>query len=145
MEEKLTPRHSVEEILSVHGVRLTAIRILVYKTMENFKDTFSLADLEDALETVDRSTIFRVIRTFDEHQLLHEIQDGSGRAKYCLCHGTHAQGDIQSLHCHFYCTKCHKTFCLTDAHIPLVSLPKGFEADSAEYIIKGLCPECAQK
>lgn len=145
MEERTENRHSVEEILTVHGVRLTAMRMLVYRTMESFENTFSLGDLEDRLDTVDKSTIFRVIRTFDEHHLLHEIEDGSGSKKYCLCHHTHHQGHVEELHCHFYCTECHRTFCLTDAHIPLVSIPAGFVTETAEYIIKGHCPDCASK
>ena len=146
MEKKeASSKHSVEEILTVHGVRLTANRIMVYKTMETFDNTFSLADLETAMDSLDKSTIFRVIKTFDEHHLLHDIEDGSGSKKYCLCHSTHHQGHIEELHCHFYCNECHKTFCLTDAHIPLVSIPDGFVTDTAEYVIKGLCPDCARK
>lgn len=137
-------RHSAEEILTVHGVRLTAMRLFVYRTMETFENTFSLADLEEKLDTVDKSTIFRIIRTFDEHHLLHDIEDGSGSKKYCLCHSSH-HDSIEELHCHFYCNRCQRTFCLNDAHIPLVSIPEGFVTETAEYVIKGLCPECSRR
>ena len=34
------------EILDLHGVRPTAIRLMIYKSMLGFTDTFSLSDLE---------------------------------------------------------------------------------------------------
>ena len=43
-----------DEILNRHGIRPTSVRILIYKTMNRFHDTFSMADLEEALDSVDK-------------------------------------------------------------------------------------------
>ncbi len=48
-----------DEILNRHNIRPTALRNLVYRTIEKLQDTFSMADLEEMLETVDKSSIFR--------------------------------------------------------------------------------------
>lgn len=132
------------DILSRHGVRPTAVRILVYKALQGLHDTFSMGDLETALESVDRSTLFRTLTLFAAHHLVHEIDDGSGSTKYCLCHNDHVCS-AEELHCHFYCESCHKTFCLDHTHIPVVRYPEGFELRQVNYLLKGLCPECRRK
>ena len=112
--------------------------------MLGFTDTFSLSDLEEVLDTVDKSTIFRTLEVFAEHHVIHETEDGSGARKYCVCHSGHVCGP-EEMHCHFYCESCHKTFCLDHTHIPPVKVPEGYELHEVEYLLKGLCPECRKK
>ncbi len=133
-----------EEILSRHGIRPTALRLLVYRNMAKFQDTFSMSDLEDMFETIDKSTLFRTVTLFAKHHLVHEIVDGSKSTKYCLIHKEHFSG-LNDLHCHFYCEVCHKTFCLDHINIPAVRYPEGFELHQIDYLMKGVCPECAKK
>ncbi|MBP3765373.1 MAG: transcriptional repressor [Bacteroidaceae bacterium] len=133
---------SDEQTLLNAGIRLTAVRLMVWQQIRHaFTDAFSLADLEAALSTVDRSTLFRTLTLFTESHLLHEIDDGSGAQKYCVCHlddTRQCQG-----HVHLTCRICHRTYCLTNVSIPQVALPKGFEPEETEYVVKGLCPRCA--
>ncbi|MCD7709840.1 MAG: transcriptional repressor [Porphyromonadaceae bacterium] len=140
--DKLSQDDSTD-ILLHHGIRPTAVRILMYKEMQKFRDTFSMTDLEDSLESVDKSTIFRTLTLFARYHLVHEIEDGSGSKKYCLCHSLVCS--LDELHCHFYCESCHKTFCLDHTHIPIVRYPQGFELQKIDYLLRGLCPVCRQK
>lgn len=133
-----------EEVLQHHGIRPTAVRILVLEAMEQFSDTFSLADLETVADTLDKSSIFRTLVLFTQHHLLHVIEDGSGATKYCLCHNDHAC-HIDELHCHFHCLECGRTYCLDQTHIPAIVCPEGFEVCEINYLIKGRCPECKAK
>lgn len=133
-----------DEILNRHGIRPTSVRILIYKTMNRFHDTFSMADLEEVLDSVDKSTLFRTLALFAEHHLVHRLEDGSGSTKYCICRNDHICG-IEELHCHFYCEACHKTFCLDHTHIPAVRYPAGFEVRQIDYLLKGLCASCRAK
>lgn len=135
-------QQAIESILERHGVRPTAVRILIYRAAAARANTFSLTDLEDELLTVDRSTIFRTLTLFAEHHLLHETEDGSGSKKYCVCTNSHTC-EIGERHVHFYCERCRTTYCLDHTFIPAVSLPEGFETSDAEYVIKGLCPTCS--
>lgn len=48
-------------------------------------------------------------------------------------------------HIHFYCEGCHRTICLRNILLPNVVLPEGFRPLSANFIIRGICPECAKK
>lgn len=127
-----------------HQVRPTAVRILIWHTIEQFDFVFSLSDLEDVLPTVDKSTLFRTLTVFCEHQMLHQIPDGSGMHKYCICS---SYDDIHSScnHVHLKCNVCNKTFCLKHEQIPLVSVPQGFEIKHITYIIEGICPHCGHK
>ena len=134
---------SDEQTLDNAGVRVTAVRLLViHQIRQHFHDTFSLSDLETALPTVDRSTLFRTLTTLRDAHLLHETDDGSGAQKYCLCQCAdtkHHHG-----HVHLTCRRCHRTFCLTSLEIPSVPMPEGFEVEETEYIVKGVCKECRE-
>lgn len=135
---------SDEQILEEAGIRVTAVRLLVWREIRrSLTGAFSLSDLEDALPTVDKSTLFRTLTLLREAHLLHDIDDGSGSHKFCVCHHD------DTLHCtghvHLNCRICHRTFCLADVRIPQVGLPAGFIPEEAEYIVKGICPDCAKR
>ena len=131
-----------ENFLSEHGIRPTAVRILVWDMVARNHETFTLADMERSMPHMDRSSIFRALRLFAEHHLLHEVNDASGVKKYCVCRCT----DHHHInHIHFSCIKCGKTFCLEEYSIPLVNLPENFIINDAEYIISGVCPKCNKK
>lgn len=135
---------SDEQSLMNAGVHVTAIRLMVWHEIRHqLADAFSLSDLERLLPTVDRSTLFRTLTCLREAHLLHDIDDGSGSQKYCVCHvddTRHCTG-----HVHLTCKACHRTFCLTDVSIPGVALPAGFLVDEAEYIVKGICAQCEKR
>ena len=129
------------EHLQEHGIKPTAVRILVWKECSSFHKAFSLQDMEERLPQMDRSSIFRALRLFTEHHLLHEIDDGTGFQKYCVCR---CVDDHHLNHIHFSCRKCGRTYCLEEYAIPLVSLPEGYQMEDAEYVVKGLCPSCKE-
>ena len=122
-----------------HGVKPTAVRILVWEQAARQQETFTLSDMEGWMPHMDRSSIFRALRLFTEHQLLHEIDDGTGQQKYCVCR---CESSHHLNHVHFACTRCGRTYCLEDHTIPLVTLPEGFETHEVEYIVKGHCHKC---
>lgn len=132
------------ELLTHRGIQPTAIRILVLQAMMKADRTVSLLDLENILDTVDKSSIFRTITLFLSHHLAHSIDDGTGSLKYAVC-GETCSCDVEDLHTHFHCEKCNKTFCLKNIPTPVVTMPKGFTLNSINYVLKGLCPDCAEK
>ena len=133
-----------EQSLTDAGIRVTAVRSLIWRTISTkTSGVFSLADTEDLLPTIDRSTLFRALSLFAEKHLLHEIDDGSGTQKYCICHCSdkeHHHG-----HIHISCVVCHETFCINEVEIPSVPIPEGWNVEEAEYVIKGVCPKCRGK
>ena len=131
----------VDKILSEAGITPTPVRLMVYKCLANSKTPMSLSDLEDELESIDKSTISRTLSTFKNSHLLHSFNDGSGSVKYEICyssdHGTH-----NDMHVHFHCEKCGETICLPDVSVPHVDLPHNYVSHEVSYLIKGLCPKC---
>ena len=133
---------SDEQSLDNAGVRVTAVRLLIWRHVRHhFTGAFSLADLEAALPTVDRSTLFRTLTVLTDAHLLHEIDDGTGSQKYCVCHHDDTRHCLG--HVHLTCRMCHRTFCLPNVRIPQVILPLGFQPEETEYVVKGVCAECA--
>lgn len=132
---------SLEELLEHHGVKPTANRLLVARALQESRRPLSLMELEEKLETVDKSAVFRTLVTFRDAHLVHML-DGDP-VRYELCHSHHEDLD-DDLHVHFYCLKCHKTYCLDDTPIPPVKAPEGYAVQEANYLLKGLCPECAE-
>jgi len=131
------------ERLEARGIKPTAIRLLVFRAMLAFPQAFNLADLEDTLDTVDKSTLFRTISLFHEKLLIHSIDDGSGSIKYSVC-SSRCTCSLNDLHVHFACNRCEKTFCLENISIPEVQLPAGFLLQSVNFVLKGLCTHCSK-
>lgn len=132
------------EILERKGVRVTSIRILVMEALTAASRPMSLSDLETVLDTVDKSSIFRSLEAFEKHHAVHSIDDGTGSVKYEVCEGED-ECTVSDMHAHFYCEKCHKTYCLKEISAPVVDLPEGFEMNSVNYIVKGICRECGRR
>ena len=128
-------------LLEEHGIKPTANRIVVAKALSSSMNPQSLAELERKIVTIDKSNVFRALTLFKEHHLVHTIEGGSDGTKYELCHShSHEHDDDQ--HPHFFCEVCQQTYCLEGMKMPALELPEEFEAHTANYIIKGVCPHC---
>lgn len=124
-----------------HGVKPTAVRLMILRAMYRGGEMVSMSDLGRILLTVDKSTISRTLSLFLLHKLVHAVDDGSGSLKYNVGGGDD-NGAPEEEHTHFYCEKCHRTFCLEQINVPLVELPEGFRLTGINYVLKGVCPEC---
>lgn len=118
------------------------MRLVVLDHLRKQSSAISLTDLEVGLQQSDRVTVYRTIKTFEEHGLVHRIENGSGTTKFALCADACGTEAHQDLHVHFYCTRCRETICLPKVNIPDVKLPDGFTPAESELIIKGICPGC---
>lgn len=131
-----------EKRLERKGIRSTAMRLLIFKKLKEARAALSLGELEAHLETSERSTLYRTMKTFEEAGIVHQIEDGTGIPKYALCEeGCNCEIE-KDLHLHFHCTNCKETVCLTDQKIPQISLPEGYKAEDVNVIIKGICEKC---
>ena len=131
-----------EALLIAHDIKPTANRIVVAKTLAALQRPMSLSELEYKILSIDKSGVFRALTLFREHHLVHVIEDGGDGVRYELCHSHDGHAEDDDQHVHFYCERCHRTFCLPDTPIPAVDLPAGYRLSSINYMAKGLCPEC---
>ena len=87
---------------------------------------------------MDRVTIYRILKSFEEDGLIHKIVDENSKSHYALCqectsHHVHN-------HMHFQCTNCEKVECLDyDLEVPM---PNGYQLKSMQLIASGLCKDC---
>ena len=116
--------------LESKGIRPTANRILVMKTLMGEQNPQSLSNLERKMVSMDKSSIFRTLTLFLEHDVVHAFEDGRGVLCYELCEEKGAC-DHHDGHIHFYCESCQRSFCMEDIHIPSFELPE--------------CPDCRKK
>ena len=130
--------------LESKGIRPTANRILVMKTLMGEQNPQSLSNLERKMVSMDKSSIFRTLTLFLEHDGVHAFEDGRGVLCYELCEEKGAC-DHHDGHIHFYCESCQRSFCMEDIHIPSFELPEGFYPHSISFVIKGECPDCRKK
>ena len=131
----------MEHLLEEHGVKVTPNRLLVARALASAGRPLSLMELEAQLETIDKSAIFRTLGAFKDAHLVHVLEDSGEGVRYELCHSHHDDHD-DDVHVHFYCAKCHRTYCLEDTPVPPVRVPEGYEVESVSYLLKGVCPEC---
>ncbi len=134
----------IESVLIKHQIRPTAIRLLMYNFLQEKKVAVTLNDIESGFDKSERTTLYRTIKTFEKKGLVHQIDDGTGVAKYALDDSTSSSSNMQDLHLHFHCNKCHETVCLTDHKIPHISLPKGYISKDMNLVIKGVCDKCSE-
>ena len=130
--------------LESKGIRPTANRILVMKALMGEQNPQSLSNLERKMVSMDKSSIFRTLTLFLEHDVVHAFEDGRGVLCYELCEEKGAC-DHHDGHIHFYCESCQRYFCMEDIHIPSFELPEGFYPHSISFVIKGECPDCRKK
>ena len=130
--------------LESKGIRPTANRILVMKTLMGEQNPQSLSNLERKMVSMDKSSIFRTLTLFLEHDVVHAFEDGRGVLCYELCEEKGAC-DHHDGHIHFYCESFQRSFCMEDIHIPSFELPEGFYPHSISFVIKGECPDCRKK
>lgn len=76
---------TTEQHLEKRKIKPTAMRIVVLDFLMKNNRTVSLKDLEASLELTDRATLFRTLKTFEDHKIVHSIEDGTGSVKYALC------------------------------------------------------------
>lgn len=131
------------ELMVRHGVKPTANRIVIARALSGADRPMSMSEIEDVVETIDKSNVFRTLHAFREAHLVHVLEDTGDGVRYELCHSHHDDED-DDVHVHFYCERCHRTFCLEDTPVPPVSVPQGYQAGTVSYLIKGICPDCGR-
>ncbi|MFI2742168.1 Fur family transcriptional regulator [Zhouia sp. PK063] len=129
----------ISNILEVHHIRPTAMRILALHFLKQQHAAISLSDIENGFEKSDRTTLYRTLKTFEDKGLVHQIDDGSGIPKYAINKPKKSANDV---HLHFHCTKCGETLCLTEHQLSKINLPENFIPEEFNLVVKGLCSKC---
>jgi Fur family ferric uptake transcriptional regulator len=132
-----------EQRLQSRNIQPTAMRIRILNFMVENKSATGLSDLEKKFTHADRTTLYRTLKTFLEHGLVHQINDASGTTKYALCSEKCTCSYPNDVHVHFYCSSCEQTFCFPHLGIPHYDLPENFNPSHGNFVITGRCSSCS--
>lgn len=137
---------TIETKLEKHGLAKTSQRIEVLRVFMSHPAAISHNNLEKELgKRFDRTTIYRILNTFQEKGLIHKIISPSGEACYALCSSHCNSHNHKDTHVHFSCNNCGNIYCLNETETPQLKLPKGFEFSSFNFMAEGLCKSCRLK
>ena len=136
---------TIEQLLESKDIRVTAMRLLIYKFLSEKQVALTLRGIENAFEKADRTTLYRTIKTFEEKGIVHQIDDGTGITKYALCVQDCNCNIKSDLHLHFHCNNCNETVCLTEHKIPQIKVPEGFISENINLVVKGICDKCSSR
>lgn len=129
-------------LLEKHQLKKTNARLQVLEIIAHKKSAVSQPELEQELkDAVDRVTLYRILKTFEEKGILHKVLDQHGTANYALCAGCD-EGHHHDQHLHFNCTQCNQVYCMDDIQFPAIKLPKGFSISAVMYTVLGTCNKC---
>ena len=130
-------------LLSHSNLRKTPVRLQVLELLlRKHEEALSSHQLESGLPEVDRITLYRTLRTFEQKGIIHQAFDGTANAKYALCNEACTEHHHVDRHAHFHCSFCGKTVCLDESPQPDVVVPGGFIVQSSHLILRGSCPDC---
>ncbi len=132
-----------EHLLKSHRLRRTDTRLDVLDLFLKKDTALAQRDIEETLGAIDRITLYRTLRTFEEKGLIHRAIDGSEKLRFALCsHECNPDEGHFDEHAHFHCLVCESTFCLDQVSTPSVKVPKGYRIESSHLVLKGTCEKC---
>lgn len=136
-------QEETDALLKQANLKLTPTRRLILKVFKKFPFALSYNDIDaDIKESLDKVTIYRTLKTFEEKGIIHQVLDTSSQIKYALCSSSCSNHEHHDAHIHFKCTACEQTFCIDDREIPPISLPKGFTGVQSSMLVEGICKDC---
>ena len=131
-----------DQILDKHQLRKTRVRREVLKLFLRSSKALGNKEIEEQLDQLDRITLYRTLRTFEDHGILHKAVDGSDRPKFALCSIDCTEDEHRDDHAHFHCEECGKTLCLEQVETPDVQPPEGLQLNTTHLVLTGTCDQC---
>jgi len=135
---------NIKNILKEHRLKLTSPRSKVLEVLFSSDRALTYSEImATCARTVDRVTVYRTLKLFEEIGLIHRITGVNDMPNYAL--SIRADGTPQPIHqqhLHFYCTCCQGVFCLQDHDLPALELPERYQVHSMNLTITGLCSAC---
>jgi Fur family ferric uptake transcriptional regulator len=136
-------KESFEEILRKNELKVTGPRLNVLDIVASREAAVSQPTLEKMVgKDIDRVTLYRILKTFEEKGILHKVIDLNGTANYAICSSSCTKHAHHDEHFHFNCTNCLNVYCMNDFHLPALKMPQGFTAQSVNLAITGICKYC---
>ena len=135
------------QILEANGLSKTKVRKRVLELFLDSEVALSLPDITEALQQskeLDRITLYRTLKAFEEKGIIHKAVDGTQHPKYAMCEADCSEHSHHDNHAHFHCTACDTTICLDDVPTPTIpNVPSGYAIAETTLILAGTCSKCS--
>lgn len=137
---------SLDNVLRDADLKITTTRLSLLEVFFDHECALSYHDLEEKTnQTLDKVTVYRALKIFEEKGIIHQVMDNSGSVKYALCSNDCDSHNHHDHHLHFKCLECENTFCIDHVEITLPDLPKGYVVKDYDLLVKGVCANCSIK
>lgn len=73
------------EELNERKIRLRAVRLLVVDFFKQPPQALSLNDIESELNPIDRTTLFRTLKPYEKHGIIHTLNRENSQVQYAPC------------------------------------------------------------
>jgi Fur family ferric uptake transcriptional regulator len=134
----------IKKMLKCFGLKLTSPRLKVLEAFFSSDRGITYSEiLEFTSKAVDRVTIYRTLKSFEDIGFIHRIIGVSDVPTYALSiSAINAPKYNFKQHLHFCCVKCNGVFCLTDHAMPPVIIPEQYKVHSVSLTVVGVCQSC---
>lgn len=137
MEEKYA------NVLHNVNLRVTKSRKEVLQALTEAGDqAISSSEIEQKLPEIDRITLYRILKAYEDNGLIHSISDGTGKTKYAICSPDCTGGSHHDDHIHFHCRVCETTTCLEQVIPGNIQLPSEYVVEELSFVVAGVCKDC---
>jgi len=132
-----------EDLLVRSGLKRTGARLQVLDVLSHRDSATSQPYLENVIgKDIDRVTLYRILKTFEEKGIIHRVLDKQGTANYAICSNSCTAHHHHDEHVHFNCNNCLRVYCLDNVKIPTLKIEQGFKIEDMNLIVSGICKEC---
>lgn len=131
-----------KDIIKSKNLRPTPVREKVLNLLISSEKAISNKNIEVEFDYIDRITLYRTLKSFEEKGIIHKIEDGSGISKYAMCIDDCEEGHHHDEHVHFHCNDCGDTFCVEDVEVPTLKSPKKHKVENTSIVMNGTCENC---
>ena len=143
MNIHMMQEQQIIDLLHEADLRITKSRKLVLDLLAQTGDqAISSNDIEQNLTGIDRITLYRILKTFEDSGLIHSVADGSGKTKYAMCSHDCSPSEHHHNHIHFHCRICDVTSCLDTVKLPSIGLPADYTMEELRFVVTGICSSC---
>lgn len=131
----------MKDLLRSAKLKVTPLRIAVLECLFDAARPLSHGEIQNLLPDLDRVTLYRILASFEEGDIAHQVQGLDGAWRFCA----HIKegGECPGNHPHFLCSKCGIMLCLTDQSMPRVNVPEGYSVSGKQFVVYGFCPDCS--
>ena len=139
--------HEIRKKIQDVGLRVTATRILVYKTLLSTERPMSHTDIVHLIKNNsqsygDQATIYRTLQAFTEKGLIQIGSNAGGIARYEIPK-SRDEDQKTHVHPHFVCKDCGIVSCLPKTTV-ITNYDKNWQRvlEHAEMQFVGICQDC---